>query len=162
LAGLIAVHELLAVQHRQHRQQLTQQQQHLTGAKHQLTLGAGLEQLPVGAASLPFPHQPEPLGGGDRGPQPGHLGMEHALELPPELASPGPIDLGTEQPQGHRGLSRQLVAGPPEIALGPLTQDLFEPVALADHLTLLCGHQPTPARARSGWCSPLPASQSAS
>ena len=88
----VAVHQLLAVQHRQHRQQLAQQQQHLAGTKHQLPCGPGLEQLLVGATCLPFAHQPQPLGRLDRRPHARHLGMEHPLQPAPALTRHGQID----------------------------------------------------------------------
>ena len=92
------------MQHGQHRQQLTQQQQHFAGTEDQLALGTGLQQQLVGAAGLPFAHQPQTLLGLDGRPEPGHLGMEQPLQLAPELARPSRVDSWAQQPQGHRRL----------------------------------------------------------
>jgi hypothetical protein len=45
----------LAVQHRQGRQQPTQQHHHLTGAEHQLPFRPFLQQVGITAALLPLP-----------------------------------------------------------------------------------------------------------
>ena len=100
----VAVHQRLAMQHGQHRQQLAQQQQHLAGTEDQLALGTGLQQQLVGTAGLPFAHQPQTLLGLNGRPEPGHLGMEQPLQLAPELARPGRVDSWAQQPQGHRRL----------------------------------------------------------
>ena len=98
------MHQLLAVQHGQHRQQLAQQQQHLAGTEDQLALGTGLQQQLVGTAGLPFAHQPQTLLGLNGRPEPGHLGMEQPLQLAPELARPSRVDRWAQQTQGHRRL----------------------------------------------------------
>ena len=162
----ITVHQLLAVQHRHHRQQLTQQQQHFPCPKDQLAFSAGFEQLLVGATRLPLAHQPQLITGRDRAAQAGHLGMEHPLQAAPQLAGCGLVLVGAQLPQGHRSVAGQLVAGPPELALGPLTQALLQAIALANHLP---NHLPNHAihqiasnRARWGCWSPFVASQSPS
>ena len=162
----ITVDQLLAMQHRHHRQQLAQQQQHFSCPKHQLAFRAGLKQLLVGAARLPLPHQPQLITGRDRSAQAGHLGMEHPLQAAPELAGCGLVLVGAQLPQGHRSVAGQLVAGPPELALGPLTQALLQAIALpnhlANHLPNSGIHQIASTWARWGCWSPFVASQSPS
>ena len=165
--------QILAVQRRQHRQQLTQQQQHLAGPEHHLALVPGLQQLAVGAAALPLAHQPELALLLDHRPEAGHLGMEHTLKPAPELPGPRLIRLGHQPPQGHRRLGGQLIAGLPELALAQhpsrisrrCTELAFKPITGADQLARGRqgrGHQPPTTATRSGWCRPRPASQSRS
>ena len=158
----ITVHQLLAVQRRHHGQQLAQQQQHFSCPKHQLAFRTGLKQLLVGAARLPLTHQPQLIAGRDRPAQAGHLGMEHPLQAAPELAGCGLVLVGAQLPQGHRSIAGQLVAGPPELALGALTEALLEPIALANHLPNSRIHQIASKRTRWGCWSPFVASQSPS
>jgi hypothetical protein len=82
----IPVEQVLAVERHQHREQLAQEKQHFPRPKHQLALLTGCQQLLVGAAGLPLPHQPEIIALADRRTHPGHLGMQHPLESGPELA----------------------------------------------------------------------------
>jgi hypothetical protein len=60
VAGIdIAMDQPLAVENAQHGQELTQQQQHFTATKHELTLTPLLLDLPKAGPFLPLPHQPE-------------------------------------------------------------------------------------------------------
>ena len=169
----IAVQQILAVQGRQHRQQLAQQQQHLAGAEDHLAFAPGLQQLAVGAAALPFAHQPELPLVLNHGPEAGHLGMKHALQPAPELPGPGLVRFGSQPPQSHRRLGRQLIAGLPELTLSQYnrritrrrTQLALQPIARADQLARGRqgrAHQPPTSGRRWGWCRPRPASQSRS
>ena len=88
--------------------------------------------------------------------------MEHPLQAAPELAGCGLVLVGAQLPQGHRSVAGQLVAGPPELALGPLTQALLQAIALADHLPNHGVHQIASNRARWGCWIPFVASQSPS
>ena len=81
--GEIPMDQLLAMQHYQYGQELTQQQQHLASTEDQLTVAAGSQQLAVGAAPLPFAHQPKGALGLNRRPKAGYLGMEHPLQTGP-------------------------------------------------------------------------------
>jgi len=69
--------QLLAMQHRQHRQQLAQQQHHLPVAEDQLAFTPRLDQLPVGATPLPLAHQPEIAVAADHLSEAGDLGVKH-------------------------------------------------------------------------------------
>ena len=158
----IPMHQLLAMERSHHRQHLPQQQQHFPRPKHQLALSAGLEQLLVGAAHLPLPHQPQLIALGERSPQPRHLGMEHPLQAAPKLAGLVLILVGPELPQGYRGITGQLVAGAPERALRTFAQALLQAIAIADHCTRCWSHQPASTKERWGCLSPLLASQSPS
>ena len=60
VAGIdVAMHELKTVQHGEGRQQLAQQQQHLSSSEHELTLQALLLDLAEAGALLPVTQQPE-------------------------------------------------------------------------------------------------------
>ena len=156
------MHQLLAVQHRHHRQQLAQHQQHLASTKHQLAFSAGLKQLLIGAARLPLAHQPELIAGRDRPTQAGHLGMEHPLQTAPKLECSGLVLVWAQLSQGHRSIAGQLVAGPPELALRAFTQALLQAIALANQRANRRGHQIASAKVRWGCWSPFVASQSPS
>ena len=160
--------QVLAVQHRQHRQQLAQQQDHLAGPKNQLALATGHLQVGVGAALLPFARQPQISGRLDQGSEAGHLGMEHPLEPAPDPAQGLLLGPWPQLAQHHRRPARQLVTGAPQHPLAAAGQFRLKPIALGDQLayrhlahgSLLAGS------AREGWrsgcCNPLPVSQSAS
>ena len=167
----VAVEQVLAMQGHQHRQQLPQQQQHLAGAKHQLALAAGLQQLLKGAAGLPIAHQPLPAAVLNHSAETGHLGMKHPLQTGGQAADHRRIPDGRELAQGHRRIGGQPVTGQPEHPLvrgfgeGP-----HEAVTAADRLARSCRgecHQPcwsagTAAMEEascSGCRSPLPSSQ---
>ena len=135
----VAMEQVLAVEGRQHRQQLTQQQQHLAGSEHQLALPAGVEQLGVGAAGLPVAHQPQAIPFADGRTDPRHLGMEHPLEACPEIARPGLIPLGRDAAQGNGGFPSEQVACEPERALLlRFAQPPLQAVAAANHLAGFC------------------------
>ena len=78
--GQIAMHQVLAMQGSQGRQQLAQQQQHLTRTKNQLPLLAGLLQVLVGAPTDPLAHLPATTLGRQLLAQAGNLWMQHRLE----------------------------------------------------------------------------------
>ena len=170
----IAMHQLLAVQGGQHRQQLAQQQEHLAGAEHHLALGPGLEQLLQGAAGLPLAHQPEAAVLAQGPSEPGHLGVQHPLQPGPEFPGPMLVQVRAQLAQHHRRSGGQLVGGAPEGSLGPLGEWLLQPVSLADQQTALTGlavdrgmtrsggHQPAVSEERSGCRRPFPSSQSRS
>ena len=166
--GEVAMDQVLAVQHRQHRQQLAQQQHHLAGPKDQLPLGAGREQLGVGAALLPFARQPQVSARLDQGPEAGHLGMEHPLESAPDLAQALLLGAWPQLAQHYGRPARQLVTGAPKHPLAAAGQFRFEPIALGDQLAYrhLAHGCLRAGSAREGWrsgcCKPFPASQSAS
>ncbi len=161
------MHQVLTMEHGQHRQQLTQQQQHLSGAKHHLTLGPGHHQLLIGAAGLPLPHQPEGSVLTEGGTEAWHLGMQHPLEATPDRAHPLGIVAGIQPAQGDRSLCGQLIGRLPELALGTAGETLLQAIALADQLAGLAGvdgsregsHQPAGDAGRSGCRRPLPSSQ---
>ncbi len=115
----VPVQQVLAVQGGEHRQQLAQQQQHLPRPEHQLALRPQLQQLLVGAARLPLPHQPELILGLDHGTDAGHLGVEHPLQPRPQLPGPGLVLLRPDAAQGHRRIGGQLVTRLPQLPLGP-------------------------------------------
>ena len=165
--------QLLAVQGREHWQQLTQQQQHLAGTEDHLPLMARLQQLAVGATALPLAHQPELAVLLDHRSEAGHLGVQHPLQPAPELPGAGLVRIGPQPAQGHGRFGRQLIPGLPELPLGQhpgrvarrRTQAALQPIARTDQLPGLRrggAHQPPTGGIRSGWCNPRPASQSRS
>jgi hypothetical protein len=165
--GEIAMEQILAVQRHKHGQQLAKEQEHFTGAKHQLPLLMGCQQLLVGATRLPLPRKPEGVPFVDRRPHPGHLGMQDPLEPGPELAGLALIPFGPKPPQGRRGLSGEGIPGEPELPLGVggLTEGTLESIATSDHLPHGghgAHHWATINESRWGWLRPLEASQSAS
>ena len=170
----VAMEQVLAMEGHQHRQQLPQQQQHLAGTEHQLALAAGLQQLVIGAASLPIAHQPLPAALLDHGAETGHLGMEHPLQAGGQAADHRRIPHRRQLAQSHGCIGRQPVAGEPEHPLvrgfgeGP-----HEAVTAADRLAGSGrggGHQPFCSAGAaameeascSGCRSPRPSSQSRS
>ena len=168
----IPMQELLAVQGGQHRQQLAEQQQHFTGAEHQLALSPGLQQLAQGASGLPLPHQPELVVLFDHGPEAGHLGMENPLQPAPEFPGPCLVLVRPHLPQGHRGIGSQQIPRQPEPALAAGgRQRPFQPVSTTDHRSGLASseirggiriHEGRAAGSRRGCCNPREASQSRS
>ena len=126
------MHQLLAVKHRQHRQQLAQQQHHLASPEHQLPFEPGLAQLPIGAAHLPFAHQPEAGPVADHPAEPRHLGVEHPLQLGPEPTDRLRVVARSKPAQGHRRVGSQPIAGTPELTQLAVAEALLEAVAIAD------------------------------
>ena len=126
--------QLLAMQHDQYGQELTQQQQHLASTEDQLTVAAGSQQLAVGAAPLPFAHQPKSPFHLNRRPKAGYLGMEHPLQTGPKLADPLLVPLRCDPAQYHRGLRCQAVRAEPKAPLGPwgFRKEPFEAITAAD------------------------------
>ena len=126
--------QLLAMQHYQYGQELTQQQQHLASTEDQLAVAAGSQQLAVGAAPLPFAHQPKGPFHLNRGPKAGYLGMEHPLQTGPKLADSLLVPLRSDPAQHHRGLRCQAVCTEPKAPLGPLgfRKQPFEAITAAN------------------------------
>ena len=131
----VAVEQILAVQGREHGQQLAQQQQDLAGPEHQLALGPGRQELGIGAAHLPLPHQPEVIPRRDRRAEARHLGMEHPLQAHRDRPRPLLVELGAEAPQGNRRLAGQGVCALPQLPLARpgLAEPALQPVPPTHH-----------------------------
>ena len=107
----------LAMENGQHREDLTQQQQHLTAPEDQLTLAPLLLDLPKAGTFLPLPHQPKRIQLLQQPSKTGDQGMQHRLHRRPKLAKPvlrfGILKL----PKGDGRLGSQHVGAPPKLSL---------------------------------------------
>ena len=161
------MNQVLPVQSSQGRQQLPQEQQHLTRAKDKLPLLARLQQVLISAPIDPLAHLPATTLSRQLFPQAGNLWMQHGLEPLQALLQCSELISRKAPPRsdGHRQLTHQRVGTTPKARAFSLAEDLIEAITAVEqgsagglsrgrHCHCFGSYATLPSCCRSGWRSP--------